>query len=86
MIFIGGWGMKFIFFRIFSIFLPQTVKNDQICIQTVKFIFKQLNLNLNGPIRRRHLSLPPSGGRYRLGSNARPGSNTGGTARSGQAT
>jgi hypothetical protein len=43
MIFIGGWGMKFIFFRIFSIFLTQTVKNGQICIQTIKFQFKQTN-------------------------------------------
>jgi hypothetical protein len=43
MIFIGGWGMKFIFFRIFSIFLTQTVKNGQICIQTIKFEFEQTN-------------------------------------------
>jgi hypothetical protein len=27
------------------------IKNDQICIQTIKFIFKQSNLNSNGPIR-----------------------------------
>jgi hypothetical protein len=38
-VFIGEWGTKFIFLD-FSIFLPQMVKNDQICIQTAKFILK----------------------------------------------
>jgi hypothetical protein len=47
--------IKFIFFRFFN-FLPQTVKNDQNYIQTVKIVFKQLYLNLNRLIRNRYLT------------------------------
>jgi hypothetical protein len=42
--------MKFIFF-IFLFFDLKWSKNDQICIQMVKFIFKRLNLNSNGSIK-----------------------------------
>jgi hypothetical protein len=51
-VFIGRWDIKFNFLD----FFPQTVKNDQICIQTIKFVFKRLHLNLNIPIRKRHLT------------------------------
>jgi hypothetical protein len=41
-------GYEIYFFRFFDLKLS---KNDQICIQTVEFIFKRSNLNSNGPIR-----------------------------------
>jgi hypothetical protein len=47
--------IKFIFFIFFN-FLPQTVKNDQIYIQTVKIVFKRLYLNLNRLIRSQYLT------------------------------
>jgi hypothetical protein len=56
MVFIGGWGTKCKFFRFFfKFFGPQTVKNGQICIQPVKFVFKWSNLNLNWPISSHHI-------------------------------
>jgi hypothetical protein len=51
-IFIGGWGTKFNFFRIFLNFLDiKQLKYDQIYIQIVEFIFKRLNLNSNRSVR-----------------------------------
>jgi hypothetical protein len=47
-------GYEIYFF--FDFFEPQTVKNDQICIQTAEFVFKRPNLDLNGLISRRHLT------------------------------
>jgi hypothetical protein len=56
MVFIGGWGTKCKFFRFFfKFFGPQTIKNGQICIQPVKFVFKWSNLNLNWPISSHHI-------------------------------
>jgi hypothetical protein len=79
-IFIGGCGMKFNFFRIiFEFFGPQMIKNDQIYIQMIKFVFKRSNSNLNGSIRRRHLIIAhrPQRREVSLGGSARPGSNMG---------
>jgi hypothetical protein len=53
MIFIDGWDIKFNFFYNF---FDVSTKKDQIFIQTIKIVFKRLYLNLNGPIRRRHLT------------------------------
>jgi hypothetical protein len=35
-VFISGWGTEFKKIRFFEFFVPQTVKNGQICIQTIK--------------------------------------------------
>jgi hypothetical protein len=43
---------SFEFFRFFSKYLDlKRLKNDQIYIQMIKFVFKPSNLNLNGPIK-----------------------------------
>jgi hypothetical protein len=39
-VFIGGWDIKFIFLDFFDL---KQLKNNQICIQTIKFKFKLIN-------------------------------------------
>jgi hypothetical protein len=48
-VFIGWWRTKFVIFRNFSDFFGYiTVKTASFSVQTVEFIFKQLNFNSNG--------------------------------------
>jgi hypothetical protein len=42
-----GWGMKFVIFRKKSVFGAITVKTTIFLVQTVEFLFKLSNFNLN---------------------------------------
>jgi hypothetical protein len=56
-VFIGWWGTKFEIFRKKKLdFLEPNSKKASFLVQTVEFVFKRSNFNLNGPTTSRRIT------------------------------